>query len=257
MLFKNLLWNEISQCKWLIWIGLTLIILNVFLVVFSYGLVGGVIKGVKLDIQDNFKLNCMTPDVPDEFTYYIWSQWNAKSLSQLGVIFVIFLATTQFVGENSRKNISFLLSRPVGRKLVFLSKSSAGVLVILFLFGVGAGFLWIFSELFHYQAAWSRILLSGMLSIVWLILFYLLGCLLSILTSIPLTAGLAIIGVGFVLSIPGWFEALREFSIFYQMRAITYFLKGAFPLVKTLIAVFLGGGLYYIAQNSFVKRDYA
>lgn len=256
MVFRNLLCKELRQYRWFFWISLGLALLNVFLVILSHELLGGIIKEVSVDIWEKFQISEADLETLDEFSYYLWSQWNAKNLYQLGVIIVAVLAVAQFAGENSKRNMSFLLSRPATRRQIFAGKSGAGLILIYLVLGLSTLFLCVLSLLFNYQALWTKLLFSSLISLLWLTVLYLLGCLLSILTSLPLLAGLALLGVGAILAVPGCFLPTRALSIFYQMKAVSYFLKGDLLVLSVLPALLFSGLLYYYTMRAFEKKDY-
>lgn len=233
-----------------------LALLNVFLVVLSHELLGGIIKEVSVDIWEKFLISEADLATLDEFSYYLWSQWNAKSLYQLGLIMITVLAAAQFAGESSKRNMSFLLSRPATRRQIFAGKSGAGLILIYLVLGVSTLFLCVFSLLVNHQALWTKLLFSSVISLLWLTVLYLLGCLLSILTPFPLLAGLALLGVVAILAVPGCFLPTRALSIFYHIKAVGYFLKGDLLLLSVLPALLLSGLLYYYTMKVFEQKDF-
>lgn len=257
MVFRNLLCKELRQYRWLFWISLGLALLNVLLVVLSHELLGGgIIKEVSVDIWEKFQISEADLEPLDEFSYYLWSQWNAKSLYQFGLIMIAVLAVAQFAGENTKRNMSFLLSRPATRRQIFAGKSGAGLILIYLAFGVSALSLCVFSLLVNHQALWTKLLFSSVISLLWLTVLYFLGCLLSILIPFPLLAGLALLGVVAILAVPGCFLPTRALSVFYHMKAIGYFLKGDLLLLSVLPALLLSGLLYYYTLKVFEQKDY-
>lgn len=256
MIFRDLLSKELRQYRWVFGMGLGLALLNVFLVVLSYDLLGGIIKEVSIDIWEKFQIKNAAYGTFNEFSYYLWSQWNAKNLYQLGVIIAAVLAVAQFSGESSKRNMSFLLSQPATRRQIFAGKSGAGLAIIYLIFALSTLCLCTFSLLLGHQVLWTKLLVSSLIGLLWLTVFYLLGCVFSIINPLPFLAGLALLGVGVILAIPGWFFPTRRISIFYQMKAVGYFLKGDLWIISVLPALLLSGLLYYYAQQLFERKDY-
>jgi len=81
-------------------------------------------------------------------------------------------------------------------------------------------------------------------------------CIISILSREPVKAGVLAGVAGLALSVPGLFPAARYFSVFYQMRAVEYYVYGE-PLAWSLLAgLFTSGVLLILGFSLFKKRDF-
>lgn len=86
--------------------------------------------------------------------------------------------------------------------------------------------------------------------------YYLLGCLISLRSREPLPAGVGAGIAGILLSIPGWFTSVRQFSIFHQMKAADYFFLGNSPMPSILAGILLGVVLYRLVLYTFKNKNY-
>ena len=192
----------------------------------------------------------------DDYSLYLWSQWNAKNLYQLASIFAIIIAATQFAGEVSKNTMSFYLTRPVTRRDGFLGKIAAGLLVFIFIFGGGTIIFMVTSSIMGYEADWARLSVALGISLTWVAVYYLLACIVSTLNREPIMAGIVAGVIGLFLSLPGIFAVSRSFSIFYQMRAVDYFVTDT-PLLWSLIpGLAVNGVLLLIGLRVFERKDF-
>jgi ABC-type transport system involved in multi-copper enzyme maturation permease subunit len=259
MVFRNLLAKEFRQLRWVIIIGLILNVGLAFLLTLTYRFLGqflGEIPQDVFDILSSYNLIRQLFEITGNYSFYIWSQWNAKNLFQLGSILVIIIAATQFAGEGSKKTMGFYLTRPISRFQGFLAKTSAAVLIIVLLFLSGLFLMWLISTILGYSAAWGRLFIATLIGIAWLMVYYLIALIISIKSSEPIPAGVTAGIVGIILSIPGLFTAVRQLSIFYQMRAVEYFINGHSFLFSFVSALLIGSLLFYLGFYIFKQRDY-
>lgn len=192
----------------------------------------------------------------EDYPTYLWSQWNAKNLLQLGSIVAIIMASLQFAGERSKKTMSFLLSRPLQRKEVFLGKVVAGLVFLLSVFGISTLLLYLTSTFMGYGDRWGEFFLATLLSLLWLSVFYLFCSIISIKVSEPIPAGAAMGGAALLLSIFGLFSSTERLSLFYHIRAGDYFLMQATPLLSLVPGLLIGGLLVILGLHLFLGEDY-
>lgn len=192
----------------------------------------------------------------DDYTTYVWSQWNGKNLLQLGSLMAIIMASLQFAGERSKQTMGFFLSRPISRKQAFCGKVLAGMLFLFLLFGVSTILLFLLSLFLGYTSQWGRIFPATFLSLLWLTVFYLACTLVSIKCSEPIPAGAIMGGGALFLSIFGLFSSTRSLSIFYQIRAGDYLLHQGSLLQSLLPALFLALLLFQGGLCLFYRQDY-
>lgn len=192
----------------------------------------------------------------DDYLTYIYSQWNGKNLIQIGSLMAIIMAALQFAGERSKKTMSFFLSRPFNRREGFLGKVLAGTLFLISLFGITTILLYFVSSIIGYGEGWGRFFTATILSLLWLTVFYLLCCLISLKASEPIPAAAIMGGGALLISSLGLFSRTRPFSPFYQMSAGSYFMQGASPLISLLPALIIIFILLRLGIHLFEEEDY-
>ncbi len=259
MVIKNLVIKEIRHLKWFIVIGL---VLNAGLAVLTvttfhyFGQITRDLPGELLDILVEYEIARELLLIFGDYSLYIWSQWNAKNLFQLASLFAIIIAALQFAGEVNKNTMGFYLTRPVTRKEGYLGKAAAGLLLILLVFGGSTLFFWITSLFMGFEADWGRLLAALMISLVWIAVFYLLAGIVSMLNKEPVFAGVMAAAIGVVLSVPGLFEVSRAYSIFYQMRAVDYFISGQSAALPLIFGLVLNGLLLLLGTLIFERKDF-
>jgi len=191
-----------------------------------------------------------------DFPLYIWSQWHAKNLFQLAALFAIIFAASQFAGEVSKKTMGFYLTRPVTRQLGYLAKITAGLLALVFIFSTGTAAFWLVSRIMGYTAAWGKFFAALTVSLMWIAVYYQLACIISVFNKEPIMAGVLAGVTGVLLSLPGLFAASRQFSIFYQIRAVEYYILGNSLFPPLLIGLLLNIFLLFAGMDLFTKKDF-
>ncbi len=259
MVIKNLARKEIYQLRWLIIIGILLSAGTAAITVASFHYVEQIVEEIPLELIELLSQYEVTREllfIFGDYSLFVWSQWNAKNFFQLAALFTIIIAATQFAGEVSKKTISFYLTRPVSRRHGYVGKIAAGLLVIIVVFTGGTVLFWLSSLIMGYTAEWGRLFAAMLIGLVWVSVYYLLACIISLLNREPVMAGM-IIGIsGVLLSLPGMFTLSRQYSIFYQMRAVDYYLLGQPLLLSIVPGVVIGVLLLLIGLRVFEKKDY-
>ncbi len=259
MVVKNLIYKELFQLRWILLIGLLFNVGTAVIIVATFHYLSGLVTEIPGDIVEMLAQYDITRDlllIFEDYTVYVWSQWHAKNLFQIGALIVIITTSTQFAGEASKGTISFYLTRPVNRILGFSAKAAAGFILVAIMVISGIAVTWIISLTVGLEAAWGYLFSATLLSFSWLFVYYLLGCVVSILNREPIMAGVVTGLVGIALSIPGFFASTRYLSLFYQMRATDYIiLNGSFwpNLGVSLVVNVL---IFIIAYRVFRIKDF-
>lgn len=226
---NNLVRKELHQMRWIIIIGILFGLALAAVIVGTFHYLGDIVEEIPpeiLELLARYELSSELLFIFNDYTVYVWSQWQAKNLLQVGALLAIVIAATQFAGEVSRKTIGFYLTRPVSRRSGYLAKTLAGMLVLLVFFIGGTLFIWLGSVIMGHGADWGKLSTALVVGLIWMLAYYHFGCIISTLNREPVTAGVIIGAAGVLLSVPGLFAAARQFSIFYQMRAADYFMSG-------------------------------
>ncbi|MEW6621972.1 MAG: ABC transporter permease subunit [Bacillota bacterium] len=259
MVFRNLLAKELRQLRWIAIIGLLLSAGLAVVMVAAFRYVTQIVDELPpelFEILARYDAAREFMTIFGNYSLYVWSQWNAKNLYQFGSMMVIIIAAVQFAGEVSKKTMGFYLTRPITRNQGFLAKCAAAALLLLVVVCGGIFFIWLISHFLGYSVEWGRLVVATVVTFTWLMVFYLLSAIISILSREPVPAGV-IAGIsGMALSLPGLFAPIRQFSIFYQMRAIEYFIGGQPPLLSLAASLVIIGLLFFIGMHLFRKRDF-
>ena len=259
MVIKNLISKEMRHLRWFMIIGL---ILNAGLAVLTvttfhyFGQITRELPGELLEVLVEYEIARELLLIFGDYSLYIWSQWNAKNLFQLASLSAIIIASLQFAGEINKNTMGFYLTRPVTRKDGYLGKTIAGLILLLLVFGGGTIFFLIASLFMGYEAEWGRLLAALLISLVWIAVFYLLACIISTLNKEPVFAGVMTAVSGLILSLPGLFEVSRPFSVFYQMRAVDYFVAGQPAALSVGSGLVFVGLLFLVGLRVFEKKDF-
>ena len=255
----NLVRKELLQMRWILIVGLIFGLVLAVIIVVTFHYMEQVVAEIPSELMELIAQHEVTRQllfIFGDYTSYVWSQWNAKNLYQAGAILVIVMAATQFAGEVSRRTISFYLSRPVSRKEGFIAKISAGMITLLLVLGGATLLTWLASSIIGLTADWGRLWGAFLISLVWLGVFYLLASIISILNSEPIAAGVMIGVIGIVLSLPGLFAVTRDYSLFYQMRAVDFFIYQQSLVPYLLYGILISGVLLVIGIKVFSNRDF-
>jgi len=259
MVFRALVRKELLQMRWIIIVGLLFSASLAVIAVATFHYLAGVFEEIPADLLEVLSVYEVAREllvIFGDYTVYIWSQWHAKNLYQVGALIAIIMAASQFAGEVSRRTIGFYLTRPVTRRLGFLAKVIAGSLAMLIMFGGGTVLIWAASAIMGNNADWGRLFIALLLSLIWLNAYYLFGCTVSVFNREPITAGVLIGLAGIVLSLPGLFAVSRQFSIFYQMRAVEYFIQGLSIWPSFFAGLALNCLLLFVGLTVFGRKDF-
>ncbi len=259
MNISNLARKELLQMRWIIIVGMLFAVALAIVIVVTFHYMEQVVAEIPADLMEFLAQYEITREllfIFGDYTDYVWSQWNAKNLIQAGAILAIAMSASQFAGEVSRRTIGFYLTRPVTRVEGYLAKIAAGVIVLTLVFGSAMIFIWAASSLFGLTAEWGRLVGASLVGLVWLITYYLAGCIISIFNREPITAGVIIGVTGIFISVPGLFAVSRKFSVFYQMRAVDYYFYQQSLAPSILYGIAVSAVLLFAGIRLFKARDY-
>jgi len=245
--------------RWIIVTGILLSVGTAVLLVLSHLYMQQFIDELPGELIDMLMKSELTHEILawfGDYSLYVWSQWHAKNWLQLAALFSIIIASVQFAGEVSNKTISFFLSRPLSRAIGYTGKVLSGLLLLLIMLASGTLAIWLFSSILGYNLEYGRFLIATVVSLVWVISFYILGTIISILNREPVMGGVLIGLTGVVLSLLGLFSYTRQFSVFYQMRAMDFYLFGSSPWLSIFTGLLVSFALFYLGIKLFSKKDF-
>ncbi|MDO9534659.1 MAG: hypothetical protein Q7J85_04845 [Bacillota bacterium] len=187
---------------------------------------------------------------------YAWSQWTAKNLTQLAALTSIILGMGSLAGEISYGTAPFLVSKPITRRGIFITKLSAGIFLLgCCLFGSSI-LLILISMMKGFTFNIWAFLVSTVITFAGAIVIYTGTAVFSVLIHEPVKAGVVAALFWGALSIFGFFKAAAPFSFFYQMKAVPYWLYGQSPLVPlgiflVIYVILFRTGVFFWSQREF------
>lgn len=196
--------------------------------------------------------------IMSDYNIYIWSQWNPKNLLQLGSIVAIIAAAPAIAGEYNRGSLEFLISRPLKRSTMLLTKAAAGITVLSAIIWLSTLAMLFTAQIFGPEpVSWWRILAATLLSNAGLLLAYAVALNFSVLFNDSIKAGSAAAGALFVYSGLSLLRPTRILSFFYHMRGLQWFTGGnAYPWIELAVMVFAAFALILLAARLFKNREY-
>ncbi len=187
---------------------------------------------------------------------YAWGQWFSKTGPELLAILAAVLGASLIASEVSKGTIFFLLSKPVGRDRVLLTKYAVNALILL---GVtllgGLGLLAAAAIVGHPQNV-GGVLISSVL--LWLGTLFVLG--LTLLFSVlfhdvlrPLVLALIIT---VILSIPGLIPNANDWNLTFYWSNFAAYQGTVFPLKALIVCLVAAIVPLVLAIPLFRKQAY-
>jgi ABC-2 type transport system permease protein len=242
--------KEIRESRWKLMMGMAVFSLLAGVIPLMYGLIIDMISYIPPGFS-----GLMGVDLLDNYSLYLWSQWHAKSLYQLGTLLAVLLGMSAVAGEVNSHTISFLLTRPVSRKAVYINKIAAGIIIMAVVVIVSTGIMILISIFSSDQVIEvGRLAVATLIAFIGLVLIYVFSVFFSTLINEPVRAGgitvLLLLGV----SVMGWFPLTRKFSLFTHISGGEYIIRGSLPfiplgLMLAFTAVFLLAGMVAIEKK--------
>lgn len=165
---------------------------------------------------------------------YAWSQWTAKNLTQMATFAAILLGMGALSGEVAYGTAPFLLSKPLSRRRIYTTKIVAGITMLAVIVFGPTLILMAVSAMKDVAFDKGVFLISTVITFAGALVIYFGTTVFSVLISEPVRAGVAAALFWLLASIPGYFKSTAAYSIFFQMKAIRYWLFGESPFVPLL-----------------------
>ncbi len=195
--------KEIIEARWKAIIGGALAIVAAATLASTYDLLKNALPNPNGAKQTPAQTQALIQQILGNYDFFAWSQWFSKNGPELLAILAAVLGATLISSEVSKGTIYFLLSKPVSRVRVLLTKYlvSAAILLVVTLLG-SVALLVAAAIVGHPQSVGGVLLSTGLL---WLGELFVLGLALLFSTLFkdvlrPLVGALL---VTIILSIPG------------------------------------------------------
>jgi ABC-2 type transport system permease protein len=236
--------------------------------------VGAVVLAATYDLIKNSVVNSLTTgnaakQIPSQlqgqiqqilgsYEAYVWSQWFSKNGPEILAILAAVLGASLIASEVSKGTIFFLLSKPVSRDRVLLTKYGVNALILLGIMVLsGLGLLAAAALVGHAQNV-GGVLISTLL--LWLGMLFVLG--LALLFSVvfhdvlrPLIFALLIT---LLLSIPGLIPnaAVNSWNLTLYWSNLAAYQGTAFPVKALIICLIAAVVPVALAIPLFRKQAY-
>lgn len=168
---------------------------------------------------------------------YIWSQWFSKTGPEVLAILAAVLGAGLIASEVNKGTIFFLLSKPVSRDRVLLTKYLVSAAVLLVATVIGTLGLWGAAAIVGHPQPVGGLLISTVL--LWLGVLFVLGLalLFSVLFKDVLRPLVAALLITVVISIPGIFPHGSDWNLTFYWGNFAAYQGTAFPLKALLICL--------------------
>lgn len=255
MFSKPLLAKELRQLRWKLVIGLLLLSLIGVSYPFVHNTLVSFLQG---GLPENLPFGISREILPslNNYTIAVYSNWNAKNLPQIGVLFAVLLGMSLLANEYELDTISFLLATGLSRRTIFWTKVAAGLIALLVMVAVPSLALLPATRLAGHQFEHLRWLWGSLVTVSGLVLFYAISVWWSVRLRDGLKAGLLTGVIAIVLMLLPVVPGLAVLSPFARMAGYPYFIGTAgFPWLTLAGLLLLAGLILWTAYCHFQHRD--
>ncbi len=248
----NLLKKELKEHRWKFIIGTIILIVTGAVIPLTYQIINEMFQEMSGEQYSRF-----LPDLAlmENTNYYIWSQWNAKNLYQIGTILALLLGINTIAGEVNKNTLGFLLTRPLSRKEAFFTKVIGGVVWLFLAVFISTIFLILLSIYEFGEVATGELLITTLITFCGFLVIYSFSILFSTLIDEPVKAGAVAALLIFISAVPGWFSKTSHLSLFSHIGGGKYFIEGQFPFLPVLVMILITAVFLVIAVNLFCKKE--
>ena len=196
-------------------------------------------------------------EVEGYWPYLAIQQW-FKGCSLFGLAAAAFLTSGLVARDVDQKTAEFLLSRPLSRTRIFLTRWAAtSALVIVPVYVTSISAIWI-SSMVNEQVGWSDVLVSSTFTSIFLVMLVTFTAMVSAMSSHQMRAGIILIGVMLLNFALYLVQELDQFSLFKTIDVMVFMRihAGEWPWVTA--ASFVGAtiAMLGIGLAAFRSRDF-
>ncbi len=251
----TLLRKELREARWKLVLGTAILAAMAVFIPLSFNFIKELIFAIPQEQLERYG-SMMPVNIFNDFTLYLWSQWNAKNLTQIGTILTVLVGMNLIAGETNGQTAGFLLTRPVSRRNIFLTKALAGMLIIISMVWFSTIIMVITVHFTPYTIDTGRLFVTTAITTLGLLVLFSLALLFSTLIDDSVKAGGATALVIILMVFFGWIEPLRYLNLFNYMHGARYFIGGIFPVISAAIMcvailVLLAAGLKLFEKKEF------
>ncbi len=249
--------KELIENRWKLVGGGALVALMALITVFTYELTKGVMNG-----QAGAKLPGFIHDyivqMTATFDTFVWASW--FSMSNNGGLVMVALAAILgaglIAGEVGKGSIFLLLSKPISRERVLLTKYAVSAAMLLAVVLFGSLVLLIVTALMGHPQNIGGTLVSDLL--FWLALLFTLGVatLFSVIFSDVLRPLALTLVVMLLVALPGFVPGGHDWSLPSYWTSLPAYLGQSFPLKEFVVAIIVAALPLIIVVPLFRRQQY-
>jgi ABC-type transport system involved in multi-copper enzyme maturation permease subunit len=196
-------------------------------------------------------------ELAKDYRSYIWSQWFAKNLMQMWVLFAVLLGTGGLFSQASGGGALFTLSLPVTRTRLMMTRAALGLGQLLALALVPSLLLTLLSPAIGEQYRIADALVHGTCLFIGGSVWFGLAFLLSTVFSDIWRPALLVLGLAVLLAATDQaFPDLARFNWFNVMSAEGYFRGDALPWARLAGSAALTGAMLQAATMNTARQDF-
>lgn len=169
------------------------------------------------------------------FDAYVWGNWFGNNAGTLFSLLAVILGAGLIAGEVSKGTIFFLLSKPIGRERIILTKYGISAAILLGAILCGSVALFISSLVMDHPQDVLRLLNASIL--LWFGLLFVLGLALvfSVIFQDVIRPLVFTLLITILLGIPALLPATQIWGLPYYWTSRDAYLNGSFPVTAYLV----------------------
>jgi ABC-type transport system involved in multi-copper enzyme maturation permease subunit len=247
--------KEVMEARWKIIVGAIVTLMAAAAFAATYELLIGFLTGPAAQVGGAAQEQ-IDALVKGGYDVYIWSQWFSKTAPQVLAILAAIMGAGLIAGEVGKGTIFFLLSKPVSRTRVLLTKYSVNALALLGISVLSSAAILVAAAVRGQPVHWAGVAVSSLL--LWVGMLFILG--LATLCSLffkdvlrPLVIALLVV---IVLSLPGLVPGWGAWNLTGYWADYSAYLGNSFPLQALLILLVAAVLPVAVAIPLFRKQQY-
>jgi ABC-2 type transport system permease protein len=253
--------KEFIEARWKAIIGSMVAVLGAAALASTYNLIKNVLPGqVTGDTAQQIpsQLQGTIQQLTGSYDAYVWSQWFSKNGPEILAILAAVLGASLIANEVNKGTIFFLLSKPVSRDRVLLTKYLVSALILLAVMLLSSVAILIAAVAAGHTQNVGGVLISTVL--LWLGMLFVLGLalLFSVLFHDVLRPLIFSLLLTLLLSIPGFIPnaMLNDWSLTFYWSNFAAYQGTMFPLKALLICLIAAIVPVALAIPLFRKQAY-
>jgi ABC-2 type transport system permease protein len=253
--------KEFIEARWKAIVGSVVAVMFTAALASTYNLIKNVLAGQltgEAAQQIPSQLQGQIQQLTGSYDGYIWSQWFSKNGPEILAILAAVLGASLIASEVNKGTIFFLLSKPVSRDRVLLTKYLVSALILLGVVLLSGITILVAAAMVGHPQHVGGVLISTIL--LWLGMLFVLGLalLFSVLFHDVLRPLIFSLLLTLLLSIPGFIPnvTLNDWSLTFYWSKFAAYQGTMFPLKALLICLIAAIVPVALAIPLFRKQAY-